>query len=1225
MSDKTAALNNGRSSTLHDRRWKRFIRGPDSALLEELYVPALTCAIRYDRCCSYFSSSVLSAAARGFGAFIERLEAMADDAPRPAVRLVVNEELAEEDVRALTESDDLARLEAILKRRFRNTRDLLEKKRLAMLGWLVKKGLLEVRVGVMRHGEGIVHAKFGIVTDAAGDAVVFSGSGNESAQGLRANYERLEVSTSWDDLERLREYADEFEALWNDTHPDVHTVTLPEALRLKLIKLAPKEAPTVEPSHALARQKAAMLWRFITEAPYLPEGGAACDTTAMIGPWPHQAKVVKETAEAWPEGRLLCDEVGLGKTIEAILVLRRLMAGRGVRRALLLLPAGLLKQWQGELREKGGLLIPRLEGLTCLVWPDGRTQRVEGLAEALKQNLLIMSRETARGENNWPLLMNAEPWDLVILDEAHAARRRQQEEGEFNKGTLLLDLLRRLQLRRHARGILLLSATPMQTHPWEPWDLLGVLGEGGKWLSEFSGVRRFYEAVAALPKGRCDLEMARGAAAMVVTDPEFPLLDGENKRSVDSIARAIAFAPISGREKLARRLRQGSPLARRMHRNTRETLRGYYELGLLETSPPRRVVDDIRFDYQDHAERRVYESITRYIDRRFQELEQEKPGKGFVMTIYRRRASSSPQALEQSLERRRRLLLRVAEQKAYDASIPEQENLDGRDMDDLGEGEIPEKVSAGLPSDPRTARAELEEVERLLGDLRDLHGLDSKRDRFFDKLRESAEDGRAVLVFTEYVDTMEYLRDNLVNHYGSGLGCYSGDGGQLWDGEAWKTVTKDAITDALQSGRLRVLVCTDAASEGLNLQAAGAVINYDLPWNPSKVEQRIGRVDRIGQKLEVVRVINLFLAHSVDDQVYRALRERCGMFEHFVGAMQPVLARARRMLLGREPLNTGALEDTSREVEGNPLASEAYWESVAQAGSEEPVILSRKDLEEAVEALTGEFGPKVKVDARRGKWTLSAAGIPRTVFSDTVRVLEQDPVVVPLTPLEPRLAELANSLSRPGERLPLVVGTYQVRSFRRSIACWVGKREAAPISSMAELRKRLESWNGDYPDPRRWLETEEAARAEARRQVEEMERRAEERERQALSRQIDAARYRLLCELGRYLVCLDQGTADLNRAMYEQMTRDIASAQRLKQCMDKLGGYPEWDPDLCRDLERFLQPLTEGQRRARLLGKELDAALEDPRWSCCLDAGVELSAEVPRRFPNSRESSAVLA
>jgi len=227
MSDKTAALNNGRSSTLHDRRWKRFIRGPDSALLEELYVPALTCAIRYDRCCSYFSSSVLSAAARGFGAFIERLEAMADDAPRPAVRLVVNEELAEEDVRALTESDDLARLEAILKRRFRNTRDLLEKKRLAMLGWLVKKGLLEVRVGVMRHGEGIVHAKFGIVTDAAGDAVVFSGSGNESAQGLRANYERLEVSTSWDDLERLREYADEFEALWNDTHPDVHTVTLP--------------------------------------------------------------------------------------------------------------------------------------------------------------------------------------------------------------------------------------------------------------------------------------------------------------------------------------------------------------------------------------------------------------------------------------------------------------------------------------------------------------------------------------------------------------------------------------------------------------------------------------------------------------------------------------------------------------------------------------------------------------------------------------------------------------------------------------------------------------------------------------------------------------------------------------------------------------------------------------------------------------------------------------
>jgi superfamily II DNA/RNA helicase len=111
------------------------------------------------------------------------------------------------------------------------------------------------------------------------------------------------------------------------------------------------------------------------------------------------------------------------------------------------------------------------------------------------------------------------------------------------------------------------------------------------------------------------------------------------------------------------------------------------------------------------------------------------------------------------------------------------------------------------------------------------------------------------------------------------------------------------VTTALDEGRVKVLVCTDAASEGLNLQAAGAVVNFDLPRNPLKVEQRIGRIDRIGQVLDEVRIVNLYLTNSVDARVYRALAKRCNLFEEFVGAMQPVLSRAMRMLLGREHFN----------------------------------------------------------------------------------------------------------------------------------------------------------------------------------------------------------------------------------------------------------------------------------------------------------------------------------
>ena len=210
-------------------------------------------------------------------------------------------------------------------RRFKSPKDVLEKQRLEMLGWLVKQRLLEVRVGVMRHGTGIMHAKFGIMTDAAGQAVVFSGSGNESASGLVANYERLEVS--------------------------------------------------------------------------------------------------------------------------------------------------------------------RLEGTTALVWPDGETQKISGIAEALQQDVLIVSRETARTQVNLAIFWLPTRGALVLLDEAHAARRRQQVEGEFNGGNLLLNLLRQLQLRRRARGIMLLSATPMQIQPWEPCGPAFRAGGGRGMIADFAAVR----------------------------------------------------------------------------------------------------------------------------------------------------------------------------------------------------------------------------------------------------------------------------------------------------------------------------------------------------------------------------------------------------------------------------------------------------------------------------------------------------------------------------------------------------------------------------------------------------------------------------------------------------------------------------------------------------------------------------------------------------------------
>ena len=136
------------------REWTRFLRGPDAQLLEELYVPALKEGISYDRCCAYFSSSVLAAAARGFAGLIQRLVELGPDAPRPAVRLIVNEELSPEDIAALLDTGDTSRLQELLRKRFRRPKDFLRKKRLEMLAWMVREGFLQVRVGVMRVGGG---------------------------------------------------------------------------------------------------------------------------------------------------------------------------------------------------------------------------------------------------------------------------------------------------------------------------------------------------------------------------------------------------------------------------------------------------------------------------------------------------------------------------------------------------------------------------------------------------------------------------------------------------------------------------------------------------------------------------------------------------------------------------------------------------------------------------------------------------------------------------------------------------------------------------------------------------------------------------------------------------------------------------------------------------------------------------------------------------------------
>lgn len=1192
------------TSGLRDLTWKRFLHAPDAELVNELYAPALSRAVHYDRCCAYFSSQVLSVAARGFGGLIKNLLDRGDAASKPTMRLLVNEQLEPADLAALTATGDQSKLIDKLLKQFKTPTDALAKNRLEMLTWLVAAGHLEVRVGLMRHTHGLSHAKFGIITDTHGDRLAFMGSDNETGNALVQNYEELTLQTSWQDEEFVSYYGKRFETIWLDKDDSVTTLPLPDAVRAQLIKHAPKSPNSnwfvVQDKTEVKALEVAMRWHFLAAAPYLPNGEYASDATALVDMWPHQHQVVEDTARAFPAGRLLCDQVGMGKTLEAILVLRRLLCGRGVKRALLLVPAGLLKQWQDELREKGGLLVPRWES-GFLHQPDGEKKPMEASVALAASPLMLMSREWARLEGNRKTLLAALPWDLILLDEAHAARRKGNEEGGFNSGNLLLSLLRDLQLRRRTRGLLLLSATPMQTQPWEPWDLLGVLGVGGEWMVEFADIRSYYDGLASLSSNHFTPTAGKAVARLVTMDKEFPdPPEGLNAATASALMNSLLVAMPDKKRRYAHWLRHGAPLGRRMHRNTRETLRHYYDKGLLPLPPPKREVIDEVFDYQDQAERDCYDAVEHYINDRFDQLEKEKSGKGFVMTVYRRRASSSPQALRRSLERRLEGLDRVIK-KHHTMDWLSAEEV-GLDPDDLSDADLDERIDPALPTDPKMAEKEKEQVQSLLEQISALHAADSKFAKFVSVLQAVRADGRAALVFTEYTDTMEYLRDHLRSAHGAALACYSGGGGQVWMDGTWHAVTKAEITSRLGRREIDVLLCTDAASEGLNLQAASALINYDLPWNPSKVEQRIGRIDRIGQAQMVLPIRNLFLDDSVDMRVYSVLRERCGLFTHFVGQMQPVLALARNALqanLRRDQVKTlvTQIDQTVKMVEADSAVASVFQDSNAEMPPHAEPPATRQDLDAALAALAS-VKAAVSASALSGGKGWRLRGIGKTgkqgiaVTTDR-ETLERHKDVVPLTLAGPLLKRIADALPLPTTRVPLVLGEYSLDSYRCVEVRWVHDGVAIPVTDARQLSTLIGQWDGRAPAPSVVLKAQDEARHVARSRTVEMKTQSDAEEEASLCRQSAAARFRLLRELARTLRCL--GSGDLNVLLQGQMTGRLDG--RYAQAYRLLGGYPDWTSADKDDAAAFQKTLSAKDQQSRLsLGSEIDAALNDPRW-----------------------------
>lgn len=885
--------------------------------LRRFYVPALQRAVRYDRSVGYFRSSALSVAAQGLAHFI---------AGGGRVRLVVGTDLTEDDCRAMS---GRIHVPDVLADRLASElvpADEISERRLEVLAWLLQARRLFVRIAVPVDDDGrpmpggvdapYFHEKIGVLRDASGDGIAFQGSVNESRRAWSRNFESFSVFASWEhDARHFDHWAARFEDRWAGRITGWKVVDLPQALRDRLMTYVRAEAPAArdpaEPAELGDRNELA---RFLLAAPQLPGADGLAGATTGVTLFPHQTQVEERLAGEYPRSWLVADEVGLGKTISAGMALRRLVLRGDVRRALILAPASVCRQWQDELFEKFGLWVDRYDNNRWYgVHPDHDETLHAGDNPYTRRELLIASSHLARRKDHQDLVLAAGPWDLVIVDEAHHARRQGTADLTRRVEGRLLELLRRINERDVARCVWLLTATPMQVHPIELLDLLEIVGLHGA-LAQWPNFERWHTALRrpdAETPWRWLSDTLRRSPSPPLGAGEVAVLDGIERRAgpvvraaverfgtdgadVDALVGALDER---GRDELRVWLRARGPVPRSLTRHSRSTLKRYRDLGLLDEPVADREVRPVLIDFNPD-EQRLYKELDGLIDR-LMEASGTSSGAGFMLTIYRRRLTSSWAAIRRTLEKR------LARETV------------GLDDDDLVEEAERSGVSDPIEA-PLAGPLSVSDIAEINGYLAEIDLVDDSK---FEQLRVDLDEARSELrpaiVFTQFTDTLVSLRDRLRGVFRSQLATFTGDGGRMWEeGEGWIAVSKQDLVDAIRGGRVTVLLANDAASEGLNLQSCSFLVNYDMPWNPMRAEQRIGRIDRIGQLAPLVKVRNYFIPNTVEERVYALLSDRIDDFSDLLGNLQPIL---------------GAAEDVMNRVFRAPRSERARAERTAIA------------------------------------------------------------------------------------------------------------------------------------------------------------------------------------------------------------------------------------------------------------------------------------------------------
>lgn len=592
-------------------------------------------------------------------------------------------------------------------------------------------------------------------------------------------------------------------------------------------------------------------------------GGFLSALASGIIPLPHQLHVLNRAMETNNIRYILADEVGLGKTIEAGMIIKELKSRGLVQRVLVVCPTGLVTQWASEMQEKFHekfhVILPSdydtIRRLTDADDVYGQYDQVISPMDSIKpiEKHAGWTDERVEKYNEERIysIINS-GWDLIIIDEAHRVAGSSGEVARYKLGYLLLQA---------SPYLLLLSATP-HNGKTEPFlRLVRLLDE------------------EAFPNSKS-----------IVKEQVAPyLIRTEKREAIDNNGNLLFKNRITH-------------------------------------------LVELHWDERHTFQRELYELVSSYVSTTYDKAKRNRKKNMcliFLLIIMQRMVTSSTTAVCQSLERR---LEALKSQNTRIGSLTEA---------DLAEMEIEDDVAEALEAMSLNMAEEIAELEHIIAVAKqaEFQHPDVKVERLVDTIDEilSKDRNQKIIIFTEFVATQKYLQQLLENR-GFTVSVLNG------------SMSIDERNEALQEFKTKtsIFISTDAGGEGLNLQFSNIIINYDLPWNPMKIEQRCGRADRIGQQRDV-HIYNFIVGDTVENRVREVLEQKLSVIfkELGVDKYSDVLDSEVAELDFTEVYMNSIGRPSSVERNMHPIESEVK-QQVANAQKYKDIIHEEKDLTQLV-------------------------------------------------------------------------------------------------------------------------------------------------------------------------------------------------------------------------------------------------------------------------------------